>query len=254
MAKAKTGIKAKVRKSIGDEAIFAAFTHAVAENGYARANLRDIAKGAGIAEQALRSRFPAKANLLSAWRADKASRLEAELSRIKDFAAYQAVDRLQALLEGELRLCAGDKKFLRVISPRPFPPGRSPALSDADEDPFKGYYVATASAFLAGPEAANRRDNPLIRRACEEVLWLHHNAVLAFWFKDDSDRGDATSEFIDKSLNLLVAVMGHGAFHHGEELIRFLFGSRLKEGISRAVSAFGLMDIGKLFRGMTHAR
>lgn len=254
MAKAKSGTNSKSRKPLGDEAIFAAFTRTVAGNGYAQTALRDIAKAAGIADSALRARFPSKAVLLSAWQAEKAVRLEAELIRIKDFASYQTVDRLQALLEGELRLCAGDKDFLRAIALRPFPPRLYTAHQDVDANPFKEFYVATASAYLAGPEAADRCGNPLIRMACGEILWLHHNAVQAFWFKDESDRGDATSEFIDKSLNLMVAVMGHGALRHGEDLIRFLFRSRIKDGISRAASAFGMMDLGGLFRSMAHSR
>ncbi|HKP94801.1 MAG TPA: hypothetical protein VJ385_03490 [Fibrobacteria bacterium] len=238
----------KRSKPVDDAAVIAAFAKAGAGKKIRALKMRDVAKQAGLDEISLRARFPSRQSLFSAYLAEKADRIEADMARIKDFDAYPLLDKLQTLLETEFRVFGKDRDFLRGLSRRdlfaPFP---------GSEHPLKDMYLETAAGFVRAARRPGRDRRGLLDRAAEEALWIHHNAVFSFWLGDESARGDATSELIDKSLRLLVPALESEMLRHAGELLRFLFGSRFKEPIATLATAVKALDLARAF-GMGGAR
>jgi hypothetical protein len=78
---------------------------------------------------------------------------------------------------------------------------------------------------LADKQLENRK---YISEKYHQAIWLNVNFILSFWVKDDSKGFEKTDAAIEKSVNLLLELMGKSALDGFLDLGKFLYQNRFK--------------------------
>jgi len=218
-----------------------AFVEEVRRHGYRAVTLRDVARTAGLSDGAVYKYFASKEKILLAYYAAKMDRLRQEGESLGKRSSHSLVDKLQALLEFQIGQYQDEKDFLEKTF---HPTFIAASLMWSEVAAMRKTYLETAGAFVRDAQA--KGEIPAIAWAgiVDEILWCHYIAVMMYWLKDDSERHEDTSQFIDRTLNLFSAVVGGPLLKHAEELAGFLINRHLMPmllnlgGLGKGFSAF----------------
>jgi AcrR family transcriptional regulator len=201
-----------------------AFIAEVREQGYAAVSLRDVARRSGMSDGAIYKHFASKEKILLCYYLLKMEGLRKEGAILLGRKGYTLAERLQALLEFQIGQYEGEKDFLEKTFHATFV---AASLMWSEVAAMRRMYLETAGAFIKAAEADGEIPEVVWAGIVDEMLWCHYMGVMMYWQKDDSERHEDTTQFIDRTVNLFTAVVGGPLLKQAEELVGFLVNRHL---------------------------
>lgn len=202
----------------------AAFVAEVRARGYAEVTLRDVGRRAGLSDGAIYKFFPSKEKILLAYYAEKMENLRREGEALAGKSDYSLGEKLQSLLEFQIGQYEGDKDFLEKTF---HPTFVAASLMWSEVAAMRKAYLGTVRSFLDAAVTKGELPEPVWTGIVDEMFWCHYIGVMMYWLKDDSENHEDTTQFIDRTLNFLTAVVAGPLLKQAEELVGFLVNRHL---------------------------
>jgi AcrR family transcriptional regulator len=185
------------------EHIFQTAVSLFQEKGYENTTMRDIAKKAKVAVGAAYYHFETKESIVMEFY--KRTQEEAKLQnnsfcqKNKDFK-----ERIKNVLEFKISQFDSYRNFVWVLSQRAGHPNHplspfSENTKEIREEAIGIFKIVLEDSNFNVPQDLNEK-LPL-------VLWLYQMGIVYFWLSDNSKNQERTTEFIGKSLSVLVALL-----------------------------------------------
>jgi AcrR family transcriptional regulator len=202
----------------------AAFVAEVRAKGYAEVTLRDVGRRAGLSDGAIYKYFPSKEKILLAYYVEKMENLRHEGEALAGKREYILGEKLQSLLEFQIGQYEGEKDFLEKTF---HPTFVAASLMWSEVAAMRKAYLGTVRSFLDAAVEEGELPEPVWTGIVDEMFWCHYIGVMMYWLKDESENHEDTTQFIDRTLNLLTAVVAGPLLKQAEELIGFLVNRHL---------------------------
>ncbi|MGC4069239.1 MAG: TetR family transcriptional regulator [Polyangiaceae bacterium] len=204
----------EIRKSLVNAAVALAI-----EKGIAELSTREVAARAGVAPGTAYKYFPDCDQLVHTFFEFRFDAARATIAAIPGFADFTFKERLQAFLEAQLAEYEPDRQFVAMA--------------------FKSLLEAPLQA-VGAMQVVKRKQTTLVEQFLEEAVendelpegthggflarafWDYTVVVVLYWLKDDTEGRARTSEFIDRSLDIYVALVRSGIVDSAARLFGFL--------------------------------
>jgi TetR/AcrR family transcriptional regulator, regulator of autoinduction and epiphytic fitness len=194
------------------------------EKGLADTSMREVAARAGVAPGTAYKYFPERDQLLSAFLEMKFGDAQAAAGALPGFASFGIKEKLQAFLETLLSAYLDEREFVALAM-------RSlvdaPLSSLGAMQPLKEQFTALAGGFLDQAVAAGELEAISHKSFFSTLFWDYSLLVVLYWLKDTSEGFSKTSEFIDRSLDLYVALLRSGVVDKAARLLGFFLKNHL---------------------------
>ena len=224
----------KVSKSAKEKtrrAILQAAVELMIEKGYKNTSMREIAERAGVSNPTIYNYFATKERLIGAYIEQKHLESIEMLQEIEDFHTYTLREQLQALLESELELYLEDREFMLQIADVAF-----------HESGFKleilyetrTLFTQAVTEILDAAIEQGSVAKPPFASYLPQLFWDYFVVVVAYWVKDDSPRFENTTEFIDRSMSVIDALLDSNVLNRAADFGMFLFKTHLMGALGRS--------------------
>ncbi|MDQ3001904.1 MAG: TetR/AcrR family transcriptional regulator [Fibrobacterota bacterium] len=212
------------KKQEHHQKFIAAFVSEVRAKGYAEVTLRDVGRRAGLSDGAIYKFFPSKEKILLAYYVEKMENLRREGEALAGKSDYSLGEKLQSLLEFQIGQYEGEKDFLEKTF---HPTFVAASLMWSEVAAMRKAYLGTVRSCLDVAVAKGELPEPVWTGIVDEMFWCHYIGVMMYWLKDDSENHEDTTQFIDRTLNFLTAVVAGPLLKQAEELVGFLVNRHL---------------------------
>ncbi len=209
----------------------------ILEKGFRRATLREIAIEAGFAEPTIYNYFSSKEEIFYAYFEIKMYEARDRVEAIPDFAQYSFREKFQAFLETILELLEKEKEFVELAYESVFMVNWMGALKGAK--PALDEFFGMIEGWMREAVTAKEFPDPPLRNLVQGLLWDYTLGITYYWLKDRSPKHTATTELIDRSLDLVLAGLKCDILNRGADLIRFLVREHLLSPLANGPSWTG---------------
>ena len=190
----------------------------IAENGYKKTSMSKIAKKAKIGEATIYNYFPTKEHILFEYYYELQLQTKETLLQTPNFSDFTLKEQLQLLIHTQLELLAKDRAFiLEIYEEIFFKSFTHPALQKGNEE----LTLMISELFDIAVEAQEIEpvafSNTLLHLGCDYIF-----GVIYYWIEDESENYDNTTIMVDKSLEVIYAVLQSGLINKLEDLLGFV--------------------------------
>jgi AcrR family transcriptional regulator len=231
----------KVSKEKRDEirrALIQAAVDLFVEKGISETSIREIAARADVAPGTAYKYFPDRDQLVRAFFEVKLEDARASLTVIEGLASFTLKEKLHALLEALLDEYLTDREFV-ALAIRGLVD--APLQSFGTMQPVRLHWVSIVDSMFDDAIANDELDAPMHRGFLTNAFWDYTILVVLYWLHDRSETFTKTSEFIDKSLDLYVALVRSGIVDQAARLGMFFFKNHLYANFEHLTSLLGLL-------------
>jgi len=232
----------KVSKEKRDEIRRALVRAAVAlsiEKRTVDVSMREVAALANVAPGTAYKYFPDRQQLVRAFFELKLADAAATLANIDGFAAFTFKEQLHAFLDALLDEYLPDREFVAIALRRLVD---APLQSLGAMQPARRNLVDVVESMLDAAVEKGEFNAPLHRGFLTGAFWDYTVLVVLYWLKDDSESFARSTEFIDKSLDLYVALVRSGLVDQAARLGLFLMKSHIYTNFEHIASVFGALN------------
>lgn len=232
----------KVSKEKRDEirrALIQAAVELCVEKGLADTSIREVAARANVAPGTAYKYFPDRDQLVRAFFESRFADAATSLGERPDFEAYTFKEQLHAFLDALLEAYLPDREFV-AIAVRSLVD--APLQSIGALQPARLQLVAVVDAMLNQAIASGEIAPPLHRNLLTNAFWDYTTLVVLYWLNDDAEGFAKTTEFIDKSLDLYVALIQSGIVDKAARLVMFLLKSHLYTNFEQLTGLLGAIS------------
>lgn len=219
--------KLKTREKILDASV-----DIITEKGFKSASMREIARHAGVGDATIYNYFPSKEKLLYGYCEYIQQQVLESLQDIEDFHEYSLHEQLQQLIETELNLWLPAREFLQEVFKLTY---HSPTTGSNLLKNTKNLNTQMVTDMLeAAIEVGEIPDQPY-QELLPKLFWDYQTGVLAYWLKDDSDGFANTTQFVDKSMEIIANVLHQGMIGKSLDLMSFFFRTHVMSNFEKLV-------------------
>ncbi|PRQ06473.1 hypothetical protein [Enhygromyxa salina] len=166
-----------------------------------RVSLSAVANSANVPLTQLESRFSRSEDIVVSFICDVFDRAHCDVQQVDGIESFTVAEKIHALLEAILERLEPHRDLLPRVS---LQIGASSLLRSANTKQLRQRYVAIVSEFFRHAIEANELpqidlDGPIIGSFAD-----HASTVVAFWLRDNSPNHQATTEYIDQSLSVVI--------------------------------------------------
>ena len=220
--------KAKTR-----EKILNASVDIIIEKGFKSASMREIARHAGVGDATIYNYFPSKEKLLYGYCEYIQQQVMENLQSIDNFHEYTLHEQLQQLIDTELELWLPAREFLQEVFKLTY---HSPTTGSSLLSKTKALNTQMVTDMLeAAIEVEEIPDQPY-QELLPKLFWDYQTGVLAYWLKDDSEGFANTTQFVDKSMEIISNILDQGMIGKSMDLISFLFRTHIMKSFESLVN------------------
>lgn len=200
--------------------ILAAAVDVITIRGFKNATMREIAKEAKVGDATIYNYFPTKEKLLYGYCEYVQQQVMQELKEISNFHEYTLQEQLQQLVETNLRLWLPAREFLQQVFELSF---GAPVVGFTHIEETKRLFTAMVVDMLdAAMEAGEIPEQPY-RELLPRLFWDYMTGIMTYWLKDNSEGFANTTQVIDRSMELITAILQTGMVGKLLDLVSFLF-------------------------------
>lgn len=236
----------KVSKEKREEIRRALIEAAVAlfvEKGLTETSMREVAARAQVAPGTAYKYFPDREQLLHAFLEMKFVDAEKATLELPGVNSFGIKDKLQAFLESLLSEYLNEREFV-ALAMRSLVD--SPLQSIGALQPLKERFATLVNRCFDEAVAAGQIKGITHKSFFSSLFWDYSVLVILYWLKDDSEGFSKTSEFIDRSLDLYVALLESGVVDKAARLLGFFVKNHLYGNLDQLASV--MAGIGQLGR------
>jgi AcrR family transcriptional regulator len=211
-------------------AILQAAVELMTAKGYKNTSMREIAENAGVSNPTIYNYFATKERIIGAYIEEKHREAIALLQEIDGFHTFTLREQLQSLLETELELYLEDREFMLQIAEVAF-----------HESGFKlevlyetrTLFTQAVSEILDAAVESGKIVKPPFASYLPQLFWDYFVVIVAYWVRDTSDHFARTTEFVDRSMGLVEAVLDSDVLGRATDFGLFLFKTHLMGALMR---------------------
>lgn len=212
----------KVKKQILNCAI-----DLISDNGYKKTSMSKIAKKAKIGEATIYNYFPTKEHILFEYYYELQLQTKKILLQTKEFHQFSLKEQLQLLINTQIELLSNNRTFVLEIYEEIFyKTFTHPAMNKGNNELIS----MISELFDIAIEAKEIEDMPfsntILNLACDYIF-----GVIYYWIQDESKNYDNTTVMIDKSLEIIYAVLQSGLINKIEDLLNFIIKTHILNNI-----------------------
>lgn len=216
------------------EKILNASVDVIIEKGFKSASMREIARRAEVGDATIYNYFPSKEKLLYGYCEYIQQQVMETLKSIDDFHEYTLHEQLQQLVETELEHWLPAREFLQEVFKLTY---HSPSTGSSLLRSTKKINTQIVTDMLeAAIEVGEIPDQPY-QELLPRLFWDYQTGVLAYWLRDDSDGFANTTQFVDKSMEIISNILHQGMIAKSMDLISFLFRTHVMNNFESLVNA-----------------
>lgn len=207
--------KAKTRVNIVEAA-----AKLVADQGFKDTTLRAIAREAGIADATIYKYFSCKEDILYAYFDIRLEQVMARMQNIEALHSYSFQEQFHTFLEMQFELVEKDREFLKKAYKNIFLTNIAAAAEGmrGTRDKYKNIVNEMIDAAVEVEEFPE----PPFKAYVLELLWEYSLGVGNYWLYDTSENYQNTTQVIDKSLGLIVAILSSDVLGKVADLFSFM--------------------------------
>jgi AcrR family transcriptional regulator len=183
--------------------ILAAALELFYEKGFEAATMRDIATRAGVATGAAYYYFPSKDAIVLAFYERSTDEMDPQLAEVLA-GTHDLRKRLAGILAVKLRYFAPSRRLLTALAAHADPEHPLSPFSEQTRE-IRERDVAIFEQALSCSRTSVPDD---LKDALPRLLWLYQMGLILFWIHDRSPGQQRTEQLIDKSLRLIVKLIG----------------------------------------------
>lgn len=207
--------KAKTRK-----AIIKAAVDVISIKGIDKASMREISKKAKIADATIYKYFPTKNSILFSYFEDKQSEAIKLTSKIDGFSSFNLQEKFQTYIETHLELFLPDREFVEKAFEYVF---KSSMTSYKHIGKMRDQFILQTEDFLKHAETEKEIPEQPFLMNVATLSWDYYLGVLLYWLRDESELFVNTTQFIDKSLDIIYSFLLNGMMTKVTDFTSFLF-------------------------------
>lgn len=205
----------------------------IIEKGFKSASMREIARHAGVGDATIYNYFPSKEKLLYGYCEYIQEQVMDSLQNIEDFHEYTLHEQLQQLIDTQLEHWLPAREFLQEVFILTY---HSPTTGSALLSNTRKLNTQMVTDMLeAAIEAGEIPDQPY-QGLLPRLFWDYQTGVLAYWIKDDSEGFANTTQFVDKSMEIIANILHQGMIGKSLDLISFLFRTHVMSNFGSLVT------------------
>ena len=205
--------KAKVKTKILKCAI-----DLISDKGYKKTSMSKIAKKANIGEATIYNYFPTKEHILFEYYYELQLQTKEILLQTKEFHQFSLKEQLELLINTQLELLANNRTFVLEIYEDIFYKNFShPALDKGNNELLSMIDELFTIAIEANEIEDIPFSNTILNLGCDYIF-----GVIYYWIQDESENFDNTSIMLDKSLEIVYAVLQSGLINKIEDLLNYI--------------------------------
>lgn len=192
----------------------------ITEKGFKSASMREIARHAGVGDATIYNYFPSKEKLLYGYCEYTQQKVMDSLKLIEEFHEYTLQEQLQQFIETQLSTWLPAREFLQEVFTLTFysPVSGSTHLAKT-KDIFMTVFIDMLDAAIEAGEIPEQPYQELLPR----LYWDYVTGIMAYWLKDDSEDFSNTTQLVDKSMDIIAAILHNGIIGKSFDLVSFLF-------------------------------
>ena len=196
-------------------------------DGYKKTSMSKIAKKAKIGEATIHNYFPTKEHILYEYYYELQIQTKAILLETKEFSTFSLKEQLQLLINTQLELLGDDRTFVLEIYEEIFYKSFThPAMQKGNDE----LILMISELFDIAIEAQEIEDipfsNTILNLGCDYIF-----GVIYYWIQDESEDFNNTTIMIDKSLEIIYAILQSGLINKIEDLVSFVIKTHILNNI-----------------------
>jgi len=213
------------------------------EKGFAETSMREVAARASVAPGTAYKYFPDRDQLLVAFFELKFADTEAATFALPGYTTFCLKEKLQAFIESLLSEYLQEREFVAIAMKSLVD---APLQSIGAMQPLKARFTMFADQVLDDAVVASHPNGLTHKGFFSSLFWDYSILVTLYWLKDDSENFAKTSEFIDRSLDLYVALLESGVVDKAARLLGFFVKNHLYGNLEQIASVVsGLGQLGR---------
>jgi len=192
----------------------------IMDKGFKAATMREVARKAGLGDATIYNYFPTKESILYGYYFDALETAVESLKKIDDFSQYNLKEQLQSLFEALLEHFLPDREFVAESFPAVF---FSLAPAGKRLRSIQDRFIRIVDDMFQAAVEVEEISEQVFEELVYHVIWDFFVGAVLYWLRDDSDRFENTTLFIDKSLDLGYTVVRSGVVNKAVDIASFLF-------------------------------
>ena len=212
----------KVKKKI-----LACAIELISNNGYKKTSMSKIAKKAKIGEATIYNYFPTKDHILFEYYYELQLQTKAILLKTKEFHTFSLKEQLQLLINTQLELLANNRIFvLEIYEEILYKTFTHPAMDKGNKE-----LILMIKELFDMATEANEIQEMVFSKTILNLSSDYIFGVIYYWIQDESENYDNTTLMIDKSLEIIYAVLQSGLINKIEDLLSFVIKTHVLNNI-----------------------
>jgi len=175
--------------------------------GFEQTTTRAIARRARVAEGTVFNYFPTKEDIALHFFEREVDNAIASVRANRRLRRAPLAEKLFALVQSQLEFLAPHERFIGAAFVQALRPGSKLGPFSPSAQQLQYRYLAFVQELV--DDAVRRREIAASGWWTPHVFWIYYLGVLLYWLHDTSADKQQTLAFLDRSLKIGVAVLGH---------------------------------------------
>jgi len=192
----------------------------IAENGFKKTSMSKIAKKAKIGEATIYNYFPTKEHIVYEYYYYVQKETKKRLLELKEFSDMSLKEQIQTLFDTELEIMSNHRTFIQEVFEQMLYKSiffQHEASQKGDEE-----LIMMVEELLDISIEAGEIEEINFSRTLQYLFLDYFFGIVYYWLKDESEFFDNTTIMIDKSLDVIYAVLQSGLITKVESLFSFV--------------------------------
>ena len=204
----------KTRKKIIQTAV-----HLFIVKGYQNVTMREISRKSKIADATIYKYFKSKEKIIIAYFDLHYDLLIEKIREVEDFNTFNLKEQLQTCFESSLEIFLEDREFIEIAFKNAF---FNYGYHVSEVKNLRNKFNQITLEILDSAIEVNEIPEQAMKGLINESLFDYYLGVVMYWLKDDSDNFSNTSQFIDKSLDIVYAILREGLVNKLSDFFTYL--------------------------------
>ncbi len=205
------------------------------EKGFRAATMREISTRAGYGAATIYNYFSNKEKILYTYFDVKLTEVNETVNNIPDLSEFTLKEKLQIQLETILDTYLPDREFVTEAYQILFD---SPLKTFSEFASIRTIFTDSVKSFLESAVEKNEIPPFSFERFIVTLYDDYCILIVLYWLRDDSDDFSNTSQFIDLSLDLIIAILKSNIITKLADILAFLFKSHIYGSIENIHTLF----------------
>jgi AcrR family transcriptional regulator len=201
------------------EKIIKTAIHLFILKGVENTTMREISRKSKIADATIYKYFKSKEKIIIAYFDLHYDKLIENMKAITDFNTFNCKEQLQTCFETSLEIFLEDREFVEIAFKNAF---FNYGYNITEVKKLRNKFNQITLDILDSAIDVKEIPDQSMKGLINESLFDYYISIVMYWLKDDSHNFANTSQFIDKSLDIIYAILREGLVNKVTDFLTYL--------------------------------